>query len=80
MLLTQQNWQVLMITNIAELASLNDYPLRDGPVSPTGQFKYSLDSFYVTESSLSDTNKAELASFNEYPAGDGPVSPTDQFK
>ena len=29
----------LSFTNTAELASLNDYPLRDGPVSPNGQFK-----------------------------------------
>ena len=27
-----------------KLSSLNDYPLGDGPVSPTGQFKWSLDS------------------------------------
>ena len=44
-------------TNIAELttklASLNDYPFGEGPVSPTGQFKYSLDSFYVTDTPLS---------------------------
>ena len=29
----------LRVTNIAELDSLNDYPLGDGPISPTGQFK-----------------------------------------
>ena len=59
-----------------ELESLNDYPLGDGPVSPTGQFKKSLDSFYVTDSPLSVTNMDELASLNDYPLGDGPVSPT----
>ena len=32
--------------------------LRDGPVSPTSQFKYR---FYVTDSPLSVTNIAELA-------------------
>ena len=63
-----------------ELASLNDYPLGDGPVSPTGQFKQSLDSFYVTDSPLSVTNMDELASFNDYSLGDRPVSPTNQFK
>ena len=29
----------LSVTNIRELASVNDYPLGDVPVSPTGQFK-----------------------------------------
>ena len=62
------------------MASFNDYPVGEGPVSPTGQFKYSLDSFYVTDNPLSVTNIAELASLNDYPLGDGPVSPTDQFK
>ena len=31
------------------------------PVSPTGQFKQSLDSFYVTDSPLSVTNIAQMA-------------------
>ena len=46
---------LLSVTNLAEMAmfymkltSLNDFPLDDGPISPTGQFKQSLDSFYVT--------------------------------
>ena len=45
----------LSVTNIAEMAmfyinltNLNDFPLEEGPISPTGQFKQSLDSFYVT--------------------------------
>ena len=29
----------LSVSNIAQLASLNVYPLGDGPVSQTGQFK-----------------------------------------
>ena len=40
----------LSVTNIAEMAmfylkltSLEDFPLEDGPISPTGQFKQSLD-------------------------------------
>ena len=56
-----------VVTNIAELASLNDYALGEGQVSPTGQFKYSLDSFYVTDNPLSVANIAELASINDYP-------------
>ena len=33
-----------------KLTSLNDFPIEEVPVSPTGQFKQSLDSFYVTDS------------------------------
>ena len=40
-----------------KLTSFNDFPLEEGPnssmeepVSRTGQFKQSLDSFYITES------------------------------
>ena len=36
------NWPVLMI-----------FPYREGPVSPNGQFKQTLDGFYVTDSPLS---------------------------
>ena len=57
------------------------------PISPTGQFKQSLDSFYVTESPLSVTNMAEMAMFyiklttlNDFPLEDGPISPTGHFK
>ena len=39
------------------------FPLQEGPVSQTGEFKQSLDSFYVTDSSLSVTNIAEMALF-----------------
>ena len=60
----------LSLTNISEMAifnikltSLDDFPLEDGPISPTGQFKQSLDSFYVTDSLLSVTNIAEMAMF-----------------
>ena len=67
----------MVIANTAELASLNDYPLGDRPVSPTGQF---LDSFYVADSPLTVTYIAELAILNDYPLGDGPVTPTGQFK
>ena len=70
----------LSVTNLAELTSLNDYPLGERPVSPTGNFIYRLDSFYDTDNSLSVINLAELASLNDYPLGDFPVSPTDQFK
>ena len=57
------------------------------PISPTGQFKQSLDSFYGTESPLSVTNIAEMAMFylkltslEDFPLEDGPISPTIQFK
>ena len=43
-----------------KLTSLSDYSLEEGPISPTGQFKQSLDRFYVTDSPLSITNKAEM--------------------
>ena len=46
-----------------KLISLNDYPLEEGPTSPTGQFKQSLDSLYVTDSPLSVTNIVEMAMF-----------------
>ena len=47
-----------------KLTSLNDFPLEKGPISPTGQFKQSLKSFYVTDSPLSVTNMAEMAIFD----------------
>ena len=46
-----------------KLTSLSDFSLKDGPISPTGQFKQSLDSFYVTGSPLSVTNKVKMAMF-----------------
>ena len=39
------------------------FPLQEGPVSQTGKFKQSLDSFYVTDSPLSVTLIAEMALF-----------------
>ena len=46
-----------------KLTSLSDFPLEERPISPTGQFKQSLDSFYVTDSRLSLTNIAEMQCF-----------------
>ena len=46
-----------------KLTSLNDFPLEDGQISPTGQFKQSLDSFYVADSPLSITNIAEMSMY-----------------
>ena len=37
-----------------KLTSLNDFPLEERPISPTGQFKQSLDSFYVTVTSITE--------------------------
>ena len=37
--------------------------LEEGPVSQTGEFKQSLDSFYDTDSPLSVTNIVEMAIF-----------------
>ena len=62
------------------MVSLNNYPLGDGTVIPTDQFRKSLECFKVRESPLSVTNIAELASLNDYPLGDEAVSPTVQFK
>ena len=70
-----------------KLTSLDDFPLEGGPISPTGQFKQSLNSFYVTDSPLSVTNIVQLAMFyikltslNDFRLEEGPISPTDQFK
>ena len=46
-----------------EMTILNEFHLEDEPVSQTGQFKKSLDSFYVTVSPLSVTNITEMAMF-----------------
>ena len=46
-----------------KLTNLSDFSLEDGPISPTGQFKQSLDSFYVTDSPLRVTNIAQMAMF-----------------
>ena len=75
-----------------KLTSLSDFSLEEGPISPTGQFKQSLDSFYVTDSPLSVTNivlyksfrKAmfhiKLTSLSDFSLEEGPISPTGQFK
>ena len=63
------------------------FPLQEWPVSQTGEFKQSLDSFYDTDSQLSVTNIAEIALFYLnwsvlmiFPLEEGPVSPTlDSF-
>ena len=63
------------------------FPLQERPVSQTGEFKQSLDSFYVTDSTLSVTNIAEMAVFYLnwpvlmiFPLEVGPVSQMGQFK
>ena len=70
-----------------KMTILNDFPLEDEPVSRTGQFKQSVDSFYVTDSPLSVTNIAEMAMFyikmtifNDFFLEEVPVSQTGQFK
>ena len=40
-----------------------NFPLHEGPVSQTSEFKQCFDSFYVTDSPLSVTNIAEMAMF-----------------
>ena len=69
------------------MTSLNDFPLEEGPDSQTGEFKQSLDSFYVTDSLLSVTIIAEMAMFYLnwpvlmiLPLEEGPVSQTCEFK
>ena len=69
-----------------KLTSLNDLTLVEGPISLTGQFKQSLDSFYLTDSLLSVTNIAKMAMFsikltslNDFPLEEGPICLT-QFK
>ena len=46
-----------------KLTSLNNFPIKEGPISLTGQFKQSFDSFYVTDSPLSVTNIAQTPIF-----------------
>ena len=84
----------LSVTNIAEMAMfyikmtiLNDFSLDEVPVSPTGEFKQSLDSFYVTDSPLTVTNITEMAMIyikvtilNDFSLEEVPVSPTGRFK
>ena len=40
-----------------------NFPLHEGPVSQTREFKHCFDSFYDTDSPLSVTNIAEMALF-----------------
>ena len=51
------------LEEVFKLTSVNDFPIEVVPVSPTGQFKQSLDSYYITDSHLSVTNKAQMAMF-----------------
>ena len=70
-----------------KLTSLSDFSLEEGPVCPTGQFKQSLDSFYVTDSLLSVTNIEQMAMFyikltslSNFSLEERPISSTCQFK
>ena len=70
-----------------KMTILNDISLDEGPISPTGQFKQSLDSFYGADSPLSVTNITEMAMFyikmtilNAFSLEEVPVSQTGQFK
>ena len=70
-----------------KMTILNDFSMDEVPVSPTGQFKQSLDSFYVTDISLSVTNIPEIAMFyiemtilNDFSLEEVPISQTGQFK
>ena len=63
------------------------FPVQEGPVSQTGEFKQSLDSFYVTDSPLRVTNIAEMALFYlnwpvlmTFPLEEGSVSQMGEFK
>ena len=64
-----------------KLTSHNDFSLEERPISPNGEFKQSIDSFYVTDSPLSVTNIAEMAMFyikltclNDFPLEDGQLA------
>ena len=66
-----------------KLTSLNYFSLEEGPMSLTGQFKQSLDCWYVTDGLLNVTNIAEMAMFyikltslRDFPLEEGPISPT----
>ena len=70
-----------------KLTSLNDFPIEEGAISPTDQFKQSLNSFYVTDSPLSVTNIEEMAMFyikltslDDFPLEDVSISPIGQFQ
>ena len=79
MLQTKHKWE-----SFIKLTSLNDFAIEEVPVSPNGQFKQSLDSFYVPDSHLRVTNIAQMAMFyikltslNDFPLE---KVPTCQFK
>ena len=70
-----------------KLTSLSDFTVEEWPISPTGHYKQSLDSFYVTDSPLSVANIEEMATFyikltslSDFHLEEGPISPTGQFK
>ena len=60
-----------------KLTSLNDFSVEEEPVSRTGQLKQSLNSFYLTDSTLSVTNIAQMAfkltSLNDFPLEEVPT-------
>ena len=63
------------------------FPLEEGPVSQTCEFKQILDSFYDTDCPWCVTNIAEMAMFYLnwpvlmiFPLEEGPVSQTCEFK
>ena len=77
----------IKLTIKTEIIYKTDFSLEEGSISPTGQFKKSLDSFYVTDSPLSVTNIAQMAIFyikltslNDFSIEEVPVSPTGHFK
>ena len=47
-----------------KMTILNDFSVEEVKDSPTGQFKQSLDSFYVIDSPLSVTNIAQMTMFD----------------
>ena len=60
----------LSVANIAEMVmfysngpAFMNFPLHEGPVSQTREFKHCFGSFYDTDSPLSVTNIAEMALF-----------------
>ena len=81
-LLTLQKWQCFIYTD-----QFGAFPIEEGLVSPTREFKQSLNSFYVTDSPLSVTNITPMAmlyikltSLSDFSLEDEPISPTGQFK
>ena len=62
-----------------KLTSLNDFHLEEGPV---GQFKQSLDSFYVTDSPVAKMAMfyIKLTIHTDFPLEDEQVSRTGQIK